>query len=278
VATRSYAITSGVGGRGFDLYSDIRSQMYRGVSAETPSTDAAVAATRGQVVTYKGVPVVTYFFNSSGGHTENIEDVWPRAAPEPWLGGVPDPYDGAGGDPYHRWGYQMATTVAAAKLGGLVKGRLVGINVLTHGSSPRILLAQVVGTGGRTTVTGIQLQHVFGLLTTYAAFRTISTLPSPLSPAPAGSERTAHTGADAILALVPLIRELVAGPARGIHGTVFPARRGEQVRVQREASGRWHMVATTRLAVGGAYGVALSASGTYRVLYNGLDGPAVSVP
>ena len=38
------------------LYSDTRSQMYGGVAAETPSTDAAVAATRGQVVTYDGVP------------------------------------------------------------------------------------------------------------------------------------------------------------------------------------------------------------------------------
>ena len=36
---------------------DTRSQMYGGVGAETPSTDAAVAATRGQVVTYDGAPV-----------------------------------------------------------------------------------------------------------------------------------------------------------------------------------------------------------------------------
>ena len=39
-----------------------------------PSTDAAVAATRGQVVTYHGQPVVTYFFSTSGGRTENVEN------------------------------------------------------------------------------------------------------------------------------------------------------------------------------------------------------------
>ncbi len=74
VAARTYAITTSVGGAGFDLYADTRSQMYGGVAAETPSTDAAVAATRGQVVTYNGAPVITYFSASSGGHTENVAE------------------------------------------------------------------------------------------------------------------------------------------------------------------------------------------------------------
>ena len=151
VAARTYAITTDVGGGEYNLYPDTRSQMYGGVGAETPSTDAAVAATRGQVVTYNGAPVVTYFFNSSGGHTENIENVWPGATPEPWLRGVPDPYDGADGDPYHRWGSQMTTAAAAAKLGSFVKGSLLGIRVTKHGASPRILTAQVVGTRGAST-------------------------------------------------------------------------------------------------------------------------------
>ena len=77
VAARTYAITTDVDGGFFNLYPDTRSQMYRGVAAETPSTIAAVAATAGQIVTYDGAPAVTYFFASSGGYTENIEDAWP---------------------------------------------------------------------------------------------------------------------------------------------------------------------------------------------------------
>src|SRR3954471_17623203 len=59
VAARTYAITSRAGSisDGFDQYADTRSQMYKGVAAERPSTDAAVAATAGQVVTYAGQPV-----------------------------------------------------------------------------------------------------------------------------------------------------------------------------------------------------------------------------
>jgi stage II sporulation protein D len=289
VAARTYAITTNVGGAAFDVYPDTRSQMYRGVAAETPPTNAAVAGTRGQVVTYRNVPVVTYFFNSSGGHTENIEVVWPGATPEPWLRGVPDPYDGAGGDPYHRWGYNLTMAAASARLGGLVKGALIGIRVTKRGSSPRIVLAQVVGTRGRSTVTGIQLQHIFGLLTTYAVFTTITTEPGqPPAPPRHSRDGARHSrdgvllpggdaGAQAVVALVPLVRSMVSGfPA--LHGTVFPeGPKGAPITIQSRVKGRWRTVLHSRLGAGGNYAVQLPGAGTYRISYNGLSGPAVTV-
>src|SRR5580704_5330410 len=74
IASRTYALTDHAGGARFDVYSDTRSQMYRGVAAETAATNAAVAATAGQIVTYGGRPAITYYFASSGGMTENIEN------------------------------------------------------------------------------------------------------------------------------------------------------------------------------------------------------------
>ena len=74
--TRSRA---NVGGAGFNQYADTRSQVYRGYLGETPSTDAAVTATRGEVVTYGGKVATTFFFSTSGGHTENIENVFTGA-------------------------------------------------------------------------------------------------------------------------------------------------------------------------------------------------------
>ncbi|MBV8734038.1 MAG: SpoIID/LytB domain-containing protein [Solirubrobacterales bacterium] len=174
VAARTYAITTDVAGTFYNLYPDTRSQMYRGVSAETPATDAAVAATAGQIVTYQGVAAVTYFFSSSGGHTENVEDAWPGAAASPWLRGVDDPYDGAGGDPYHRWTRRLSLPAAARRLGPLLKGKLVGIRVVQRGASPRIISALVNGTGGTTTVSGAQLERAFGLLSTWARFTVTS--------------------------------------------------------------------------------------------------------
>jgi peptidoglycan hydrolase-like amidase len=43
----------------------------------------------------------TYFFSTSGGHTENIENSFVGSKPVPYLKGVPDGYDDL--SPYHRW-------------------------------------------------------------------------------------------------------------------------------------------------------------------------------
>lgn len=169
VASRSYAITSHARpASGFDVYSDTRSQVYEGVAGETMATNAAVAATSGQVVTYQGQPVITYFFASSGGRTENVENVFPGAAPAPWLRGVDDPFDGGA---QHRWGPLRFTFPAAAKrLSGLVHGQFRGIEVLRRGFSPRILSAEVLGSAGPTAVTGAELAARLGLLDTWAQF------------------------------------------------------------------------------------------------------------
>ena len=175
VAARTYAITTTVGGNGYDLFDDTRSQMYGGVGAETPTTDAAVQATTGQIVTYDGQPAVTYFFASSGGYTESIQNVWTGATPEPGLQAVPDPYDAAGGqDPYHAFSDEMSLAAAARHLTGLVRGKLKGITVTQRGISGRVIAAQVVGTKGPTPVTGGQLAVAFGLPTTLMSFSDVS--------------------------------------------------------------------------------------------------------
>ncbi len=95
IASRTYALTADAGGRRFNVYSDTRSQVYLGKAAETARTNAAVAATAGQIVALQRQASATYFFASSGGQTENIEDSFLGSAPEPWLRGVADPYETA---------------------------------------------------------------------------------------------------------------------------------------------------------------------------------------
>jgi stage II sporulation protein D len=170
IAARTYAITTTVDGEGYNLFDDTRSQMYGGVDAETAPSNAAVAATAGQIVTYDGTPVVTYFFASSGGHTESIQNVWPGSAPEPWLRGVRDPYDGAADNPDHSWHITLSVDAATAELGSLVDGTLQRIVVTRRGVSPRVISARVVGSRGTTTVTGSQLATAFGLPSTDMSF------------------------------------------------------------------------------------------------------------
>ena len=151
VASRTYAITSDAGGSKFDVYSDDRSQVYLGKAAETSRTNSAVAATAGQIVTYAGKPAITYFFAGSGGQTESVQNAFPGAEPEPWLVSVADPYEAG---PLRHWTQTLSFASAASRLSGLVKGAFTGIEVLKRGVSPRIVSAYVLGSKGRTLVSG----------------------------------------------------------------------------------------------------------------------------
>jgi stage II sporulation protein D len=167
VASRTYAITAHAGGQKFDVYTDTRSQVYRGKTAETTRTNTAVAATAGQVVTYGGQPAITYFFAGSGGHTESVQNAFPGSTPQPWLVGVADPYDTG---PLHRWTVTMSFGSVASRLKGLVKGSFKGIEVVKRGSSPRIVEAYVLGSKAHTPIGGPELAQRLGLYDTWAYF------------------------------------------------------------------------------------------------------------
>jgi stage II sporulation protein D len=291
VAARTYAITSRAGSisDGFDQYADTRSQVYKGVAAERPSTDAAVAATAGQVVTFAGQPVTTFFFSTSGGHTENIENSFVGSAPKPWLKGVADPFDDL--SPKHRWKPQTLTmTQAGRKLRGLVKGQFRRIDVLQRGASPRIVRARVVGSRGTTDVTGPQLRTRFGLFDTWAFFTTVSSNgerspvapPTPAAPPVTSAGGTtppaaaSSTGASTGGAAARAARAAVRAPV--LSGRIEPAKPGARIRVERRIGGKWVLAVDAQLDARGRYAVAVGSKGVYRVRYAGtVTGPAVRV-
>jgi stage II sporulation protein D len=100
VAARSYALASLVKGKSFDLYSDVRSQVYQGVAGERSRTSDAVRATAGRVVLHDGDVATTFYCSSSGGKTASAADVF--GSPVPYLVSRPDPWDKI--SPWHRWG------------------------------------------------------------------------------------------------------------------------------------------------------------------------------
>ena len=173
VAARSYAIATPVKGNGFDQYDDTRSQLYAGVSAEAARTNQAVDATRSQVVLYNGKVAQTFFFSTSGGHTENNEhsSLGFGGTPIPYLRGVPDPYEAEAGAPYYRWRRKFSLGRMNSLLGSLVRGKLKKVVVTQRGASPRIVRANLIGSRGTTTVTGPQLRDQLGLPDTWATFK-----------------------------------------------------------------------------------------------------------
>ncbi|HZH23687.1 MAG TPA: SpoIID/LytB domain-containing protein [Solirubrobacteraceae bacterium] len=264
VAARTYALTTSKGGAGFDHYPDTRSQVYGGAGAEQASTNKAADETAGQLVTYSGTPVATYFFSTSGGRTEDVENTSLGNEPKPWLKSVVDKYDSV--SPKHRWGpIRMRYRAAGRKLQGLVKGRFRGIKVVRRGSSPRIVTADLIGSRGRTRVDGATLRARFGLYDSWAYFTSIATRAAP----PPARVDPQTGGVVPVVARVPAIA--------GLAGHVAPARRGERVAVQRHTGGSWVTVDSATARAGGRFRVGLPSAGLYRVVHRGDAGPAVRV-
>ena len=110
---------------GYDLPATTDAQVYLGVAAEDPAAAAAVDATRGRVVTYRGLPIFAAYHSNSGGHTEDSENVWGTVYP--YLRGVPDPY--ALGAPSAWWSARLLVSEVAARLrrGGVEVPALSGV-------------------------------------------------------------------------------------------------------------------------------------------------------
>jgi SpoIID/LytB domain protein len=169
IAVRSIALTGDVGGNGFDLYADTRSQVYGGLESEYASTDAAVADTRGQVVMYGNEVAQTLYSACSGGHTESIQYVF--GTPVPYLVGVPDPYDYY--CPLHKWTLEFTGPEISSRLGAYLQGKLKQVVITKTGVSPRIVSAKLIGTGGTSTVTGSELSLALGGHDTWMTFEKV---------------------------------------------------------------------------------------------------------
>lgn len=81
VAARSFAVLallrSNHPGTKYDVCSTVDCQVYSGLQRAVPATDAAVRATRGQVLTFEGKPIPAFYAAHCGGHTEDIRNSWP---------------------------------------------------------------------------------------------------------------------------------------------------------------------------------------------------------
>jgi stage II sporulation protein D len=276
VAARTYALATSKAGDGFDQYADTRSQVYNGIAGERPTTDLAVAGTNGEIVVFGGKPIVTYYFSTSGGRTENVENSFLGAEPEPYLVSVDDPFDAA--SPRHRWTKRLTLGSAQRRLGKLVTGGLRRIKVLQRGRSPRVVRAEIVGSGGRTLVSGPQLRSKLDLFDTWARFTVIRSNAvsgdgnKPTDPAlPGTSAGGAKPRAIRAFAAVALP---VAGT---LSGTIAPAVAGAPIVVERWDGSRWVAQFDVPAAASGRYYTVVRRSGLYRIRHDGVTGPPVRV-
>jgi stage II sporulation protein D len=163
VAARTYALAGLVQGRPFDLYSDWRSQVYYGVEEEASAPTRAVRETRGQILTFEGLPAQTVYFSSSGGRTRSALDVY--GTDVPYLVAVDDPWDEVEGNPNHRW---QPVALTGVKLAAALKlpGRIVDATATVGTDGRPTAVAFTAATGAVTRLTARELRTRLGLRST----------------------------------------------------------------------------------------------------------------
>jgi len=178
VAARSYAYANASSTKAScdcQLYDDTRSQNFTGWLKENETTYGArwVAAvdattsssTQGQVVTYRGSVIPAYYFSSSGGRTQNSEDVWVTALP--WARSVSDAGSRDSVNPNASW----STTVRQATMRsafGLSDVASVSITSRTAGNG--VATATARSTSGATArITGEQLRTRLSLRSSWVS-------------------------------------------------------------------------------------------------------------
>ena len=168
VCARSYAYLSGFGAatnitKPYNMCDTTSSQVYKGYGAERKTTNEAVDATRGQVIYYAGKPVRAYYSSTSGGSTENVEDVW--GTPQGYLRQVSDIYEL---DPeLDPW----IITLNADKIeklmseNGVNVGDIKDIRPFVMTASGRVYSVEIVGDNNQI-ITGSKLRKIFSLYST----------------------------------------------------------------------------------------------------------------
>jgi stage II sporulation protein D len=164
VASRSFALASLRPDADFDVYPDDRSQNYHGMLKEFPSAQAAVAATRDQVLSFGGRTIKAYFSAANGGRTSGVEDVW-NSPSVPYLVSRPDTFDAK--SPDTDWGpVTLDMTRLRAEFPQL-PAMVASVDVARNNAGRVSSLTFVGADGTRFQVGGYAFQQRLGLRSTY---------------------------------------------------------------------------------------------------------------
>jgi stage II sporulation protein D len=164
VVARSYALASPRPGEPYDVFADVRSQVYRGVLGEVDAATAAVQATSGNVVTSGGRVAQTFFFSTSGGRTATNEEAF-GGTPLSYLRSVDDPHDDL--SRYHTWTARFTRRDAQRRLRSVLSGGLRGLAVASRTPSGRAATVEVRGSAGNRVVSAATVRTLLGLRSTW---------------------------------------------------------------------------------------------------------------
>ena len=173
IAARSYAYTHLAPTQRFDVRATVDDQVYGGATAERALSDAAVAATAGEVLRYEGRIADTPYHSTCGGSTAEPGEVWSGERGAPYLRRVSDRIPGSDRyycdpSPRFEWtrtmdGDEIATAVTRylrARGGAASVGTVRGMRVASRTGSGRVGTLVLESSGGdETTLRGNEIRY-----------------------------------------------------------------------------------------------------------------------
>jgi len=221
-----------------NVYDSVSSQHFTGWSKENETTGTtnwgtkwkaavtrtSVGASQGKVVQYQGKLATTYYYSSSGGRTQNSEEVWVQAIP--YLRSVTDPWstNPTINPTYAAW-TRSVTQAAMAAAFGLTNVASIDLGTRTAGGGVKSAVA-TSSVGATATLTGEVLRTRLALPSTWlrrpavrvaGADRWTTSVAVARLASPSGRTVVIVSGQDA-----NLVDGLVAGPlARSLGGPVL---------------------------------------------------------
>ncbi|MBP2652878.1 MAG: SpoIID/LytB domain protein [Firmicutes bacterium] len=186
IAARTYAIYSMNKHKsdGYDVCATTDCQVYGGIAVEDDRTNMAVYDTKGLVMVYNDKPIPALFHCSSGGYTENSENVW--GGYFPFLRSVKD-YDEQ--SPYYKWEKRMlvADLEAALKRAGHDIGKLQAVKLSQLDEqvkssidrsdrtiSGRVKSIRFIGSQDEIALSGTEVRSLVGLNSTLFDVKVVS--------------------------------------------------------------------------------------------------------
>ena len=164
VCARNFVLCSGSKHKeyGFDVCTSTHCQVYGGVASEHENTRQATNETKGVLAKYGGEVVALYFFATSGGHTEDVENVW--GSPYGYLKAVPDTYENPNKANKYSWTMTLSKEEVEQKLTayGVNVGSLTNITADEVTSSGRITKMTFHGTDRNYVATLAKCRTILG--------------------------------------------------------------------------------------------------------------------
>ncbi len=163
IASRTYALKQ-KGNSFFDIDSTQKNQVYNGLESRNYKTIRAVKSTRSLVLTYKNKLINALFHSSSGGMTENSQDVWKNKYP--YLSSVKD-FDK--NNPKFRWQKKISSNELINLFPNI--GGLKNIEILDITSTGRVKNVKITGAYGSDQMSGVVLRKRLGLNSNFVRFK-----------------------------------------------------------------------------------------------------------